>query len=62
MVPPQARPSQPTSEGATIWMTASYFVFCCASDGTAMRNVMYLPESAYAPWYWEKVKPVSGSL
>lgn len=60
--PPQASPSQPTSAGATIWTTTSYCAFCCASEGTAMRKVMYLPESEYVAWYWEKVKPVSGSL
>jgi hypothetical protein len=62
IAPPQASPSQPTSDGETIWMTESYLLFCDASEGTAMRKVMYLPLSEYVAWYWEKVKPVSGSL
>jgi len=42
MVPPHAKPAQPTSDGAVIWMTVSNSLPAVALSGMATRNAIPL--------------------
>jgi hypothetical protein len=61
ILPPHARPAQPTSIGATTWRTVSKAAPCFAVDGIATLKVIVRPK-VYGALYWVKVKPVSASL